>query len=462
MKIRESSLYSKVVLLLAVIGFASMLVSACGSSENDSSNGNDTSNQKDLFAYQEPDEWVVSVDKDPKYIHLTWQHSPATTITVQWTTELTDTNAYEPLVWFASEDEVKKIDGHIMLPASSEFVVVGSGELFQETFATKRGDDYVEWTVELTGLKPNTLYYFRAGTWGSFDMKAGIISTPNLSDLHTFTTAPNKSASSSFKFVSAGDSRGGYDDISANIGTIVEKGGSFWVFNGDMTNMGTMREWYQWFGAMAPFMEGHVLMPVPGNHEVFEPVYYGQFALPREEDLPEDLQEFAWSFDYGNAHFIGLNSNSEDLVVAQKEWLQNDLAAANEDPDIVWKFVMFHQPAYSSGHHGSTDYVQQHWVPIFEQYGVDMVFNGHDHDYERSKPIKDGQVAEDGNGVIYVVIGAFFAPGYSVGSDWWTAVSHDGDGGNWAIVDIQGKQLTFTAYSGDGSQVIDEFTLTKQ
>lgn len=62
----------------------------------------------------------------------------------------------------------------------------------------------------------------------------------------------------------------------------------------------------------------------------------------------------------------------------QAEWLQNELAEAG-DPVVV----VFHHPALSCGFHGSTKSVQDTWMPLFEQYGVDLVLNGHDHDYER-------------------------------------------------------------------------------
>jgi len=74
--------------------------------------------------------------------------------------------------------------------------------------------------------------------------------------------------------------------------------------------------------------------------------------------------------------------------------LRNDLAA---HANARWKFVFFHYPAYSCGQHGSTAWVDQYWVPLFDQYHVDAVFNGHDHDYERIRP--------DAAGVHYFVAG---------------------------------------------------------
>jgi hypothetical protein len=123
---------------------------------------------------------------------------------------------------------------------------------------------------------------------------------------------------------------------------------------------------------------------------------------------------------------------------------------------------MFHHPAYSaSPSHGSTQRVIDNWVPIFEKYNVDLTFSGHDHDYERSVPIRSSQKVDPGTGVVHLVAGSFFAPPYSNGNDWWTQVSVNGNVGNYVVLEANNNKLTFTAYSGDGSSVIDTFSFTK-
>jgi len=124
--------------------------------------------------------------------------------------------------------------------------------------------------------------------------------------------------------------------------------------------------------------------------------------------------------------------------------------------------VMAHHAPYSASvNHGSTLRVQKEWVPIFERYRVDVVLTGHDHDYERTHPILANQKVAAGQGVVYVVAGGFYSPGYEAGKDWWTAVSVDGDVGNYVVLDITHDRLDFKAYSGDGGRVLDAHTLTK-
>jgi hypothetical protein len=104
-----------------------------------------------------------------------------------------------------------------------------------------------------------------------------------------------------------------------------------------------------------------------------------------------------YSFDAGDIHFTVLEGDgSTGYAPGQPyyEFLRQDLATHD---GARWKFVFFHYPAYSCGQHGSTPWVDQYWVPLFDRYHVDAVFNGHDHDYERIRP--------DAAGVRYFVAG---------------------------------------------------------
>jgi hypothetical protein len=123
-----------------------------------------------------------------------------------------------------------------------------------------------------------------------------------------------------------------------------------------------------------------------GNHEYNHLNYFDLFYLPNNERW--------YSFDYGHAHFICLQIDgfsSYGPGSEQYSWLEHDLARA-EQP---WEFVFFHVPPYSSGPHGSDLQVRTSLHPLFVQQGVDVVFNSHDHDYERS--VVDG--------VTYIVTG---------------------------------------------------------
>ena len=104
---------------------------------------------------------------------------------------------------------------------------------------------------------------------------------------------------------------------------------------------------------------------------------------------PDGIERW-YSFDWGDVHFVALDSERTGPV--QAAWLDADLTA-NQLP---WTIVYWHKPPFSSGEHGSDGATRAQFVPILEKHKVPLVLNGHDHDYERTTPQ---------NGVTYVVTG---------------------------------------------------------
>lgn len=155
--------------------------------------------------------------------------------------------------------------------------------------------------------------------------------------------------------------------------------------------------------------------PVLGNHDVLtdngEP-FLNAFQLPAESSGTERY----YSFDFGPLHVAALDSElyyeDESIPVEeQKEWLRQDLAST----DRPWKVVVIHRPPYSSSpYHGGDRRILEDLVSIFKEEGVDVVFGGHEHVYERLKPI---------NGVTYFVTGGGGGDLRGAGRSELTAVS---------------------------------------
>src|SRR6185369_8180327 len=95
----------------------------------------------------------------------------------------------------------------------------------------------------------------------------------------------------------------------------------------------------------------------------------------------------SFSFDYGNAHWTVLDSNVYmDWTNAELlAWLEADLASAK---DATWKFVLFHHPGFASNRKHQEEQRMRLLSHVFEKHGVDVVFSGHDHCYERQFPLK--------------------------------------------------------------------------
>lgn len=163
------------------------------------------------------------------------------------------------------------------------------------------------------------------------------------------------------------------------------------------------------FTPMAALLRETPLFTAPGNHEYESPgaqPYLDNFYLPANN--PERT-EFYYSFDWGPVHFVSLDSSCAIGLIGpcdrnhQLAWLEDDLSASTQP----WKVVFFHHPPWSSGEHGSQLTMRRDYGPLFEAQGVDLVLTGHDHNYERSLPMKGDVVAPPGTpGVVYVVVGS--------------------------------------------------------
>lgn len=176
------------------------------------------------------------------------------------------------------------------------------------------------------------------------------------------------------------------------------------------------------------------LVAALGNHDVRNgngPAHAEALGMPNQW----------YATEIGNVLVITLDSNQSDDQ-AQLEWLRSTLTG----PRPTWTIVTMHHPAYSAGKHGSDGDVRRHFVPLFEEFGVDLVLSGHDHDYQRSTPM---------NGITYVVSGAA-AKLRPAGRDAFTAVSWS----TYSFVDlvVYGDRLEGQAIDHDG-RAIDNFVI---
>jgi hypothetical protein len=142
-----------------------------------------------------------------------------------------------------------------------------------------------------------------------------------------------------------------------------------------------------------------VFWPCRGNRDVKtdggQP-WRDAFGTPANN--PAGSEDY-YSFDYGNAHFVVLDSNqSTDPASPQYAFADQDLGASG----ALWKIVVFHHTIYSGGVHGPDLTVRANLLPLIDRYSVDLVLMGQDHDYERTLPLRAGQVVPPGQGTIYI------------------------------------------------------------
>jgi 3',5'-cyclic AMP phosphodiesterase CpdA len=142
-----------------------------------------------------------------------------------------------------------------------------------------------------------------------------------------------------------------------------------------------------------------------------------------------------YSFAKGNVRFFMLDSNRLDHI--QVAWLEQALSQSTDD----WKVCVLHHPLYSDGvRHGPSLELRVILEPILTRYGVDVVFSGHDHIYERLRPQK---------GITYFVAGAGGQSERGVAPTAATAASFDKDR-SFMLVEVGGAAMYFQAVTRGG------------
>jgi DNA repair exonuclease SbcCD nuclease subunit len=358
----------------------------------------------------------------PSRIILTWTIDPTTTQTITW---LMQNGSPSRVQYLRAEEYEGDFD--------SAEQIVAKGELFDTD-----GNIY-RYTANLTGLTPNTKYVYRVGRDGSWSEPA------------SFTTAADTEC---FSFLYMGDVQSGYEAWGDMLDSAYEACPEirFALLGGDLTDKGhDKNEWMEFLDAAKRVFCQIPVMPTMGNHD--GAMYLKFFELP--DNGPSGLKKEFYSFDYGNAHFVILNSNN-NTSAAVKQWLQQDLA----ETDKKWKFVMFHHPAYPVvfDHKGIDKSIRENWVPILEEKGVDMVFVGHQHVYMRTHPILQGEVKSDSYGIVYVM-GNAGSKTY-VGGGGFHYIAKERTGSNYQVISINGDVLTLTAKDASG-ELIETFTIDK-
>jgi hypothetical protein len=242
----------------------------------------------------------------------------------------------------------------------------------------------------INSLNQDTLYEYQV-------LQEGM--TNWISNTYTFKTSPATDAS--YRVAIYGDSQKHYEihtEIAANI---LRQGPGIILHTGDLVENGTQKnEWYQQlFFPAEPMIANIALYPTMGDHEFVETdpmLFYEYFEHPGNDRW--------FAFTYGCTRFVGLDTNiSTDFAPnsLQYNWLLDEMQSPVFQ-EALWQIIYFHEPPFTSGIHTPKLTVQEYLVPLFEQNGIDLVFSGHNHQYERS--YKDGIyyiVTGGGGGYLY-------------------------------------------------------------
>ena len=291
--------------------------------------------------------------------------------------------------------------------------------------------------VHLTNLTPNTRYYYRVHSFPvSFDANIPP-SEAIVSETRHFITSVE--SGTSFSFVAYGDTRT-QEDVHSSIAEqmwndIQQNDARFVLHTGDLTTTGA--SWDQWqnefFTPALPLMGYIPFYTSLGNHEGNHEMYYRYLSLPGNESW--------YSFIHGDVEFFAMNTGFNYREGSmQHRWLEAALAASTS----TWKVVFFHHPPYSCSpsRKPGDEEVQLYIVPLLEQYGVDVVFLGHDHFYARTFEI---------NGVFYITTGGGGAPSYPIEPDDISEVCYREY--HYCLIDVTENSFVVRAISLDGIEL---------
>jgi 3',5'-cyclic AMP phosphodiesterase CpdA len=351
-------------------------------------------------------------DGTPEQIHLTWGADPSRTVIVSWAAP------------------AQAINARVILsqPGSGSAVVHASQRIYTDGL---NGQTVFTYHATLAGLAPQSRYHY--AVTADNDRQGRPFAA-------TFRTAPRGKVP--FRWSS-------YGDLATPLASWVMSSPQsrhavdaverfeplFHLLNGDLcyANLNPMAQPAVWaeFGRNVQRSAAYrPWMPCPGNHEIeFGNGEQGMNSYLTRFSLPDNGTRFPgrwYSFRVGSALFISLAADDviyqdsgpfvtgpEPLVPArstgharfepgtsfyvrgysngaQTRWLAETLAASEHDSTIDWIIVQMHQDALSSSMNGngSDKGIREAWLPLFDRYGVDLVLCGHDHDYERSWPVR--------------------------------------------------------------------------
>lgn len=378
--------------------------------------------------------------------------------------------------------------------------------------------------VLISGLQPHTLYYYAVGN------AAGQMTIPGAQ--FSFRTHPVSGDPVDTRVWCIGDfgrgNQGQIDVLSSYENYTGGRGTDVWLWLGDNAYDDGSDNEYQTklynHPGFSHFFNYTPYYPSPGNHDYgevwaestflgipytnialsdHEGPYYDMVEVPQFGEaggFPSQLEVF-YSFDYGDVHFLSLNSEvfdytfTYDGINQMNAWITNDL----QNNDKKFTIAYFHQPPYSKGSHDSDDAyelvmkaMREHVIPVLESFDVDLIVCGHSHVFERSMMIKghtgnsgdfnashvmDGSngnfaagnaYVKDGDnataeGTVYVVCGNSGSSESSPTLDYPCMVyTHGGSGAMGSfIIDVKKNRLSGKYLKVDGT-IDDEFSIVKQ
>ncbi|MDP0491862.1 MAG: LamG-like jellyroll fold domain-containing protein [Verrucomicrobiota bacterium JB023] len=307
--------------------------------------------------------------------------------------------------------------------------------------------------ITLTGLEPEMLYYYYTETPTE--------SSPILTDVSTFQTATKPGSPIAFTVFC--DTQSNPHIVNQLAEAAWEYRPNFLIIGGDLVTTGKNKShWTEhFFPNMDPIISRVPFYPVLGNHEQNAEYYYDYMHLPEPE--------YFYTFVQGDIQFFMIDSNKSLAPDSEQyQWLDEQLAAS----DSTWKIAVHHHPPHSSDDDYGNDWKRpikeatngdrnaRQLTTLYDKHGVDIVWTGHIHSYERTWLLREGQPVEK-DGTLYLITGGAGGGLERFGPYRPIFQRQIRTGHHFSYVTCFGGELDVKAYDLEG-KLFDHFTLRKE
>ncbi|MBH5316276.1 Ig-like domain-containing protein [Paenibacillus sp. GSMTC-2017] len=422
----------------------------------------------------------------PKLINMTFNGDPKTSLAFAWYTDVMTDTVVQVVQASAVQNGVFPEVGATTYQGSSEKI---GTYLIKGDRATQRKTYYYAHKAIANNLIPGTAYKYRVGNGTS----------NSWSQIGSFTT--DAAGNQPYHFIAGSDSqassRSGFEPWADTFRKAKLQIGDpkFLINAGDLVDNGDLEEQWQWMLGLAqnelttvpivPVLGGHEVQDYTGDETTPNNNFYNHFNVPKQVVAGTD-EGSAYSFEYGDALYLVFNSQYEGGLASngtvswvdqqyldQVKWMKNVVAKS----DKKWKFVALHKGPYGAGDNSGkyederVQFYKKHLVPAFDEMGIDMVFEAHDHMYMRTFQMYNDQVVptsqitvdSEGNavnpkGTIYLMSNAFgnkFYTKYPGYNDYFAAKNLQPHKKMFTEVYVSDQVLKFTAYT---AAIADEGT----
>jgi hypothetical protein len=343
-----------------------------------------------------------------------------------------------------------------------------------EAVNTARGSQYVH-KVTVDGIAPSTTYEY------------ALVGDDNAASAIKTITTPSPG---SFSFIAVGDPQIGSSGNATTdtngwkntlaLATANFPGASFLLSAGDQVE--TASNTTEYAGFLSPAALSNLPMSAAvGNHDASNQLFTDHFSMPNSYPVGSGATAFDYWYTYGNTLFMVLDANT--TAISNHRTFMEAAIAANSD--VTWKVVMFHQGPYVNASHRADGYIstfRTNWIPAFDQLGIDVVINGHDHSYVRSYQmegnvaLKDQQWLDssgniqtdptgklynavlDPTGTLYMELNSGSGSKYYqlVTEAFFVASQNQANRPNFSIVEVGASSFTITTYQVNTDATITE------